>query len=83
MTCLLKDAPMIHGWLTASFSKTYRTHLLPMIQDLVFGWNREDKILKKMKGDNTMNTRYFNFDALYRKQRLITYTYMLAYFSLF
>jgi glycosyltransferase involved in cell wall biosynthesis len=50
---------------------------------LVFGWNREDKVTKKMKGDNTMNIRYFNFKAPYGKPRLISYAYMLAYFSLF
>ena len=50
---------------------------------LVFGWNREDRVTKKMKGDNTMNTRYFNFKAPYGKQRLISYAYMLTYFSLF
>jgi glycosyltransferase involved in cell wall biosynthesis len=50
---------------------------------LVFGWNREDKITRKMKGDDTMNTRYFNFRAPYGKERLISYAYMLTYFSLF
>jgi len=50
---------------------------------LIFGWNREDKITKKMKSDDTMNTRYFNFKAPYGKQRLASYAYMLTYFSLF
>jgi glycosyltransferase involved in cell wall biosynthesis len=50
---------------------------------LVLGWNRGDKVTEKMKSDNTMNTRYFNFKAPFGKQRLISYAYMLAYFSVF